>query len=104
MHAHDLAPWQHGHRFETGLEASAERRTRAVVVLTVAMMVVEIAAGIAFNSMALLADGWHMSTHAGALGIAAFAYRFARRHADDRSFAFGTGKVGALAGFGSAVS
>jgi cation diffusion facilitator family transporter len=67
------------------------------------MMVAEIAAGTIFNSMALLADGWHMSTHAGALGITAFAYAFARKHATDQRFTFGTGKVGALAGFTSAV-
>ena len=99
----DLAAWRHPHRFESGVEAAAERRTRIVVVLTVVMMVAEITAGTMFNSMALLADGWHMSTHAGALGIAAFAYGFARRHADDGRFAFGTGKVGALAGFTSAI-
>jgi cation diffusion facilitator family transporter len=103
MHVDDISPWQHGHRFETGLEASAERRTRAVVALTAAMMVTEIAAGTLFNSMALTADGWHMATHVGALGIATFAYSFARRHADDRRFAFGTGKVGALAAFSSAI-
>jgi cation diffusion facilitator family transporter len=66
-------------------------------------MVAEIAGGTLFGSMALLADGWHMSTHAGALAIAAFAYRFARRHARDPRFAFGTGKLGDLAGFASAV-
>lgn len=104
MHVHDLAPWQHAHRFETGQENAAERRARIVVALTVAMMVAEIAAGMMFNSMALLADGWHMATHAGALGIAAFAYAFARRYADDRHFTFGTGKVGTLAGFASAVA
>lgn len=103
MHMHDLAQWQHAHRFETGQEEAAERRTRIVVALTVVMMVAEIAAGTIFNSMALLADGWHMSTHAGALGIAAFAYSFARRHANDEHFTFGTGKVGALAAFASAI-
>ncbi len=104
MHAEHLDRWTHSHRFETGGEAVAERRTRIVVGLTLAMMVVEIAAGVLFNSMALLADGWHMATHAGALGIAAFAYAYARRHADDPRFAFGTGKVGSLAGFASAVA
>lgn len=103
MHIHDVSPWRHPHSFLTGREESAERRTRIVVVLTVAMMVIEIGAGTLFNSMALLADGWHMSTHAGALGIAAFAYAFARKHADDHRFAFGTGKVGTLGGFASAV-
>jgi cation diffusion facilitator family transporter len=103
MHAHDLENWRHGHTYATGGEEAAEKRTRLVVGLTIVMMVAEIAAGTVFNSMALLADGWHMSTHAGALGIAAFAYGFARRHANDRRFAFGTGKVGALAGFTSAI-
>ena len=70
MHAEDLGRWTHPHRFETGGEAAAERRTRIVVGLTLVMMVIEIAAGVLFNSMALLADGWHMATHAGALGIA----------------------------------
>lgn len=104
MHAEHLERWTHSHRFETGGEAAAERRTRIVVGLTFVMMVVEIAAGMLFNSMALLADGWHMATHVGALGIAAFAYAYARRHADDPRFAFGTGKVGSLAGFASAVA
>jgi Co/Zn/Cd efflux system component len=83
MHSHNLSPWQHSHHFQTGLEESAERRTRIIVSLTLAMMIAEIAAGTIFNSMALLAAGWHMSTHAGALGISAFAYAFARRHAAD---------------------
>jgi cation diffusion facilitator family transporter len=103
MHFDSLAPWQHVHAFSSGTERTAERRIRIVLGITAAMMVLEIAAGTVFNSMALLADGWHMSTHAGALGIAAFAYGFARRHAADRRFSFGTGKVGALAGFTSAV-
>jgi cation diffusion facilitator family transporter len=103
MHCQNLSPWQHSHQFQTGLEESAERRTRFIVALTLLMMVAEIAAGTIFNSMALLADGWHMSTHAGALGITAFAYAFARKHATDQRFTFGTGKVGALAGFTSAV-
>ena len=79
------------------------RRTLWVVALTAVMMVGEIAAGIAFNSMALLADGFHMATHAGALGIAALAYRYARRHATSGRYSFGTGKVGDLAGFASAL-
>ncbi|RAU23413.1 cation transporter [Paramagnetospirillum kuznetsovii] len=103
MHAHDLTPWQHAHKYFGGNEEAAERRTLIVVGLTVVMMVAEIAAGTLFNSMALLADGWHMSTHAGALGIAAFAYGFARRHAEDGRFTFGTGKVGVLGGFASAI-
>ncbi|BAE50038.1 CDF family Co(II)/Ni(II) efflux transporter DmeF [Paramagnetospirillum magneticum] len=102
-HVHDLTPWRHGHQYFSGGEAAAERRTLIVVALTVVMMVAEITAGTLFNSMALLADGWHMSTHAGALGIAAFAYGFARRHAEDGRFTFGTGKVGVLGGFASAI-
>jgi len=81
-----------------------ERRTRWVVLLTLVMMVAEIIGGHVFGSMALVADGWHMATHAAALGIAMLAYRYARAHADDPRFAFGTGKVGDLAGFASAVS
>jgi cation diffusion facilitator family transporter len=94
--------WQHDHRFHLE-HARGERATRRVIVLTLAMMVVEIAAGLAFGSMALLADGWHMGTHAVALGITALAYYYARRHADNPRFSFGTGKVGDLGGFASAV-
>lgn len=103
MHTENLSAWSHDHRFETGGEAGAERRTKAVVALTVTMMVAEIAVGTFTNSMALLADGIHMSTHAVALGIAAFAYHHARKHADDRHYTFGTGKVGTLAAFTSAI-
>jgi cation diffusion facilitator family transporter len=67
------------------------------------MMIVEIVGGMMFGSMALIADGWHMSTHAGALALAALAYGFARKHAHNERFAFGTGKVGELAGFSSAL-
>jgi cation diffusion facilitator family transporter len=81
-----------------------ERGVRAVVLLTAVMMVVEIAVGYATRSMALLADGWHMATHVGALGIASAAYALARRFASHRAFAFGTGKVHALAGYTSAVA
>jgi cation diffusion facilitator family transporter len=93
----------HSHNFLGHAHQAHERRTRYVVVLTAAMMVVEIAAGWMTGSMALLADGLHMATHAGALGVAAFAYAFARRRAEDRRFTFGTGKVGDLAGFASAL-
>jgi cation diffusion facilitator family transporter len=96
-------PWTHEHVYLGDAHEANERRTWIVVALTAAMMVGEIAAGSVFNSMALLADGWHMATHAGALGISAFAYRYARRHARDARFAFGTGKVGDLAGYTSAV-
>jgi cation diffusion facilitator family transporter len=104
MHTHDINPWQHTHTFGTDRRQAGERRTRWAIALTVAMMVVEIAVGIATSSMALLADGWHMATHAAALGIAAFAYAFARTRAHDRRYSFGTGKVSALGGFGSAVA
>jgi len=103
VHSHTLADWRHDHVFLGAAHDRNERRTWAVVALTAAMMVVEIAGGTIFGSMALLADGWHMSTHAGALAIAAFAYRYARNHARDPRFAFGTGKLGDLAGFTSAI-
>jgi cation diffusion facilitator family transporter len=80
-----------------------ERRTRIVIALCCTMMAAEIAAGILFRSMALVADGLHMSTHAAALLIAAMAYAFARRCASDRRFTFGSGKFGDLAGFTSAI-
>jgi cation diffusion facilitator family transporter len=98
----DLSPWTHDHLFDAGNQA-AERGTRAVMWITAAMMVVEIAAGWWFNSMALLADGWHMSAHALAIGLSAFAYRAARRYADDPRFAFGTWKIDVLGGFASAL-
>ncbi len=88
----------HGHLFH-----EHERRTLAVVILTAVMMVAEIAGGLWLGSMALLADGFHMGTHVGALGISAFAYSYARRHAHDPRYSFGTGKVSDLAGFSSAI-
>lgn len=102
MHSHDLSAWTHSHVFDTGNHA-AERGTRLVMLITAATMVVEIAAGLWFNSMALLADGWHMSSHALAIGLSAFAYAAARRHASDGRFAFGTWKIEVLAGFASAI-
>lgn len=98
----ELDNYRHGHVFDTGNPA-AERGTRAVMWITLAMMVIEIAAGYGFNSMALLADGWHMSSHALAIGLSALAYGAARKYALDRRFAFGTWKIEVLAGFGSAV-
>ena len=92
----------HVHVFDTS-NPVAERRTRQVMWLTLAMMVVEIAAGTLLGSMALLADGWHMSSHALALGVSAFAYSLARRHAHDPRFAFGTWKIEVLGGYTSAV-
>ena len=80
-----------------------ERRTWLVIALTATMMVLEITAGFIFGSMALLADGWHMASHASALGITAVAYYLARRYANDKRFSFGTGKISELAGYSSAL-
>ena len=104
MHTRSLDPWRHEHVFLGAAHARNERRTWLVVALTAAMMVAEIVGGIVFGSMALLADGWHMSTHAAALAIAALAYQYARRHTHDPRFAFGTGKLGDLAAFASAIA
>jgi cation diffusion facilitator family transporter len=93
----------HEHVFLGASHDENARRTLWVVMLTVVMMVVEIAAGALTGSMALLADGFHMATHAGALGIAAAAYAFAKRHAHSPRYSFGTGKVGDLGGFASAL-
>lgn len=100
--SHDLAAWRHEHAFDDG-NIAGERSTRLVMWLTLAAMGVEIVAGWAFNSMALMADGFHMSSHAVAIGLAAFAYSAARRHAGDARFAFGTWKIEVLAGFASAM-
>lgn len=102
MHAHHLAEWQHDHRFDAG-NIAGERSTLRVMWLTAAMMVVEVGAGWFYNSMALLADGFHMSSHAVAIGLSAFAYAAARRHANDPRYAFGTWKIEVLGGFASAV-
>lgn len=93
----------HQHDFLGGDHRRNERRVWLVIALTATMMVVEIAAGTVYGSMALVADGWHMSTHAGAMLIAALAYLYARRHARDPRFTFGTGKLGDLGGFASAI-
>jgi cation diffusion facilitator family transporter len=103
MHSHSLDQWTHDHVFLGAKHARNERRTWFVVALTVVMMIGEITAGSLFGSMALLADGWHMATHATALGIAAVAYLFARQHARNSHFSFGTGKFGDLAAFSSAI-
>src|SRR4051812_42485441 len=97
MHSHSLDRWTHDHVFLGPKHARNERRTWFVVALTAVMMVFEIAGGTLFGSMALLADGWHMATHAAAIGIAALAYLFARRQARNTQFTFGTGKFGDLA-------
>jgi cation diffusion facilitator family transporter len=102
MHTTDISTWKHEHNF-SGDTSSAEKRTRIVVALTATMMIVEIIAGYFFNSMALTADGWHMGTHVAAFVLAAVAYSFGRSHAKDERFTFGTGKVGVLGGFTSAI-
>ena len=98
----DLSAWQHEHVFGSS-NGRAESRARLVMWITLATMVLEIAAGWWYNSMALLADGWHMSSHALAIGLAAFAYAAARRYARDPRFAFGTWKIEVLAGYTSAI-
>lgn len=103
MHADSLDSWRHEHIFLGEHHARNERRSWAVVALCGTMMAAEIVGGLLWGSMALVADGLHMSTHAGALIIAAFAYAYARRHARDERFAFGTGKLGDLAAFASAI-
>jgi cation diffusion facilitator family transporter len=102
-HILDIEDHKHTHHFQADMDGSAERRTYRVIALTLAMMVVEVVGGYIFGSMALLADGWHMGTHAGALGITAFAYAYARRNASNPAYTFGTGKVGVLGGYTSAV-
>ncbi|MCG6937323.1 MAG: CDF family Co(II)/Ni(II) efflux transporter DmeF [Gammaproteobacteria bacterium] len=103
MHSHTLKNWQHSHDFSVNNE-TAEQRTQYVLVLTAITMVVEIIAGSVYGSMALLADGWHMGTHVAAFFIAVFAYRYARKHAHNPAYAFGTGKVNVLGGFASATA
>jgi cation diffusion facilitator family transporter len=95
--------WQHDHDFAV-INEKGERRTLQVLFLTACTMVVEIIAGSMFGSMALLADGWHMATHVAAFMITIFAYRFARKNADNPAFAFGAGKVSVLGGFASAIA
>jgi cation diffusion facilitator family transporter len=102
MHIHTLKKLKHRHRYNI-VSGHGERNTRRVIALTLSMMVIEITAGYLFGSMALLADGWHMGTHAVALGITALAYYYARRHTDNPNYSFGTGKVSVLGGFTSAV-
>jgi len=103
MHAHSIDQWRHEHVFLGAHHERNERRSWAVVALCVTMMTAEIVGGMLWGSMALVADGLHMSTHAAALVIAALAYAYARRHARDDRFAFGTGKLGDLAVFASAI-
>ncbi|MFZ5763712.1 MAG: CDF family Co(II)/Ni(II) efflux transporter DmeF [Thermodesulfobacteriota bacterium] len=103
MHTQTLHQWQHDHDF-TPPHDQAEKNTRRVMALTAVTMVAEIIAGSLFASMALLADGWHMATHVAAFGITMYAYHYARAHARNPRFTFGTGKVGVLGGFASAVA
>jgi cation diffusion facilitator family transporter len=94
---------QHAHTFGQENERPGEKRTVIVTALTAVMMLAEIAAGILFGSMALLADGLHMASHAAALCIAWIAYIYARRHASDPRYSFGTGKVNSLGGYTGAI-
>jgi len=103
MHTDELYRWQHQHTFGQDARRPGESRTILVIALTAVMMAVEVAAGLAYGSMALLADGLHMASHAAALTITAVAYVYARRHASDERFSFGAGKVNALGGFTGAV-
>jgi len=103
MQTHPIDFWQHQHDFAV-IEEHGERRTRQVLILTAITMLVEVVAGLAYGSMALLADGWHMGTHVAAFVITIVAYRFAKRHANSRNFAFGPGKVSVLGGFASAIA
>ena len=103
MHETNLATWEHGHSFGLDRPQPGERRTLIVALLTAVTMVVEIAAGLVFGSMALLADGLHMASHAAALGLTVLAYIYCRRRAGDPRFAFGTGKINSLSGYTSAL-
>jgi cation diffusion facilitator family transporter len=103
MHIHTLQKWQHSHDF-TAIHHTGESRTTQVFLLTFITMGVEIVAGNIFGSMALLADGWHMGTHAAAFAISIFAYRYAKKNIGNPDFSFGTGKVSVLGGFASAVA
>lgn len=102
MHSHSLEPWEHEHNFSMP-NKKGERRTRYVLLLTALTMVVEIIAGLLYGSVALLADGLHMGTHVVAFAVTLFAYYYARLNENNSAFTFGTGKVGVLGGFASAV-
>ncbi|MGA1840258.1 MAG: CDF family Co(II)/Ni(II) efflux transporter DmeF [bacterium] len=103
MHIYTLEKWQHNHDFAFIYE-KGERRTKQVLAITAVTMIAEIVAGTVFGSMALLADGWHMGTHAAAFIITIFAYRYSKRHTENAEFTFGTGKVSILGGFASAIT
>ena len=104
MHSHSIDDFRHGHVFLGEAHERNERKTWAVIAICAAMMAAEIVGGLWFGSVALIADGLHMSTHAGALLIAALAYTCSRRYAHDARLAFGTGKLGDLAAFTSAIA
>ncbi len=104
MHTHSIEDFRHAHIFLGEAHARNERKTWTVIAICTAMMVAEIIGGLWFGSVALIADGLHMSTHAGALLIAALAYTYSRRYAGDERFVFGTGKLGDLAAFTSAIA
>jgi Co/Zn/Cd efflux system component len=104
MHTHSIENFRHAHVFLGEEHARNERKTWTVIAICAAMMVAEIAGGVWFGSVALVADGLHMSTHAGALLIAALAYTYSRQYAGDKRFVFGTGKLGDLAAFTSAIA
>lgn len=103
MHTDNLEQWRHDHVFNQDQKRKGESRTFVVIAITSLMMCVEIATGIMYGSMALFADGLHMASHAVALAINAFAYVYARHHADDPRYSFGIGKVNSLGGFAGAV-
>lgn len=103
MHVHSIDRWQHQHDFAV-IQEHGERRTMQVLVLTAVTMLFEVAAGLVYGSMALLADGWHMGTHVAAFMITIFSYRYAKKHAHSKNFAFGTGKVSVLGGFASSIA
>src|SRR4029077_13497375 len=102
MHRTDHSRFRKRHDFVPDF-SHAERRTRIVIVITAAMMILEIVAGLLSHSMALLADGWHMGTHVTAFFISALPYSFSRRHSTNPLHSFGTAKIGILGGFSSAV-
>lgn len=103
MHIHTLEQWQHRHDFLADWH-HAENNTKIVLGLTAITMLAEIVSGTLFGSMALLADGWHMATHVAAFSITVFAYHYARKHANNPKYTFGTGKVNVLGGFTSAIA
>ena len=103
MHIHSLEKWQHSHDYAF-IHEKGEIRTKQVFTITIITMIAEIFAGSVFGSMALLADGWHMGTHAAAFAITIFAYKYSRRHATNSDFTFGTGKVSILGGYSSAIA